>query len=193
MVHRASRILHPAFIVFIIWMLVAAWHPFFLGFFSDDWALFVSIKGNNSSIAELVKQYPNYPLILLEQGVAPAIAANRPIYALIVFIFKAILSDSTFFWQVTSALLLAAAAIPVVATNIYGLTDAVHDGFTGILVKPQDSIALALALKELISNDALRTNLGKQARERVIKEFDMNCVNNHLIQEYQRLLREIMV
>lgn len=82
----------------------------------------------------------------------------------------------------------AAMQVPVVGTNIYGLTDAVVDGETGVLVEPKNASQLAEAIEKLISNDTLRNKLGRQAKERVVNEFDSLKCNELLVQEYKKLL-----
>jgi glycosyltransferase involved in cell wall biosynthesis len=60
-----------------------------------------------------------------------------------------------------------AAAIPVVASAVGGLTEIIQDGVTGILVPPEDPRALAEALQLLLCDEALRARLGTAAREAV--------------------------
>ena len=104
--------LRGAAVVCAVWTLVAAWHPFYLGFFSDDWSLFVPTI-NDHSINELTEKYPHYPRDLLQIGIDPHIVAARPGYAFALFGLKFILTDSVFLWQLTSALLLLVASSTV--------------------------------------------------------------------------------
>jgi glycosyltransferase involved in cell wall biosynthesis len=55
---------------------------------------------------------------------------------------------------------------PVVATAVGGLTDAVEDGVTGLLVEPGDVPALRAAIVRLLGDAGLRARLGVAARER---------------------------
>lgn len=82
----------------------------------------------------------------------------------------------------------AAMGVPTVGTRITGLTDAIVDGETGILVEVHDSIALANALRTLIENPGLRAHLGEQARARAREHFSSSRVNAALLVEYGRLL-----
>lgn len=59
--------------------------------------------------------------------------------------------------------------LPVVATRVGGIPDAVVDGKTGILVPEQNSTDLALALTELIMNPEKRKIMGKAAIKHVQK------------------------
>ena len=64
------------------------------------------------------------------------------------------------------ALEAAAAAKPVIASNIGGLLDIVVDGETGILVKPGDRDALRTSMRALIDDGELRDSLGSAGIER---------------------------
>lgn len=81
----------------------------------------------------------------------------------------------------------ASLGVTCVGTRIVGLTDAIVDGVTGVLIPPKDPRALADALKALLADDARRLALGQAARERVRKEFDADAMNAGLLQEYAAL------
>jgi glycosyltransferase involved in cell wall biosynthesis len=57
----------------------------------------------------------------------------------------------------------AACGTPAVATRIIGHTDAVIDGRTGVLVDPDDPIALGAAIADLAEDNARRAQLGEYA------------------------------
>jgi glycosyltransferase involved in cell wall biosynthesis len=57
----------------------------------------------------------------------------------------------------------AAVGVPVLASRIYGITDAVTDGETGLLFAPGDAEDLCLKLETLILSDKLRNGLGCKA------------------------------
>jgi glycosyltransferase involved in cell wall biosynthesis len=65
----------------------------------------------------------------------------------------------------------AACGLAAIATRIYGLTDAVVDGKTGVLVKDHDSDALTAAMLSLADDRSLRLALGTHAMERVHAQF----------------------
>lgn len=61
----------------------------------------------------------------------------------------------------------AAAGLPVVVTNLPGITDTVVvDGETGFLVPPEDVGAIASAVERLISDPSLRATMSASARAR---------------------------
>jgi glycosyltransferase involved in cell wall biosynthesis len=55
---------------------------------------------------------------------------------------------------------------PVVGTDVDGLRDLVQNELTGVLVRPEDAIALASALDRLAREDAARAAMGQAARVR---------------------------
>ncbi len=82
----------------------------------------------------------------------------------------------------------AACEIPVVASRIYGLTDAVVDGETGLLVKAADVPELAKALIKLATNDGLRVKQGLAARKRAECVFSQERITQELLCLYAGLL-----
>ncbi|WP_445946124.1 glycosyltransferase family 4 protein [Shewanella sp.] len=83
----------------------------------------------------------------------------------------------------------AAMTIPAVASNIYGITDAVQDGKTGILVEVKNPQSLFEALSKLSNDSSLRTIMGKNAHERVLENYTSNVVSSLVIKDYLRLLK----
>ncbi len=71
----------------------------------------------------------------------------------------------------TSVLDAMALGLPVVATAAGGIPEAVLDGVTGRLVPPRDSRALAGALCEALSDEALRRAWGEAGRRRFLECF----------------------
>ena len=89
----------------------------------------------------------------------------------------------------TTVIEAGAMAIPTVGTHINGLLDAIANGETGILVPPQDEQSLLYALKKLLDEPDLADRMGKAARQRCVRQFDMNIVNEKVAAEYMRLLK----
>ena len=84
----------------------------------------------------------------------------------------------------------AACGIPAVASQIYGIVDAVEDGETGLLFPAKDVDALTKALVKLISDDGQRLQMGNAARERVLKKFASEKITNGLLKLYERCLKQ---
>ncbi len=87
----------------------------------------------------------------------------------------------------------AAMGVPTVGTNIYGLSDAIEDGVTGLLVPPRDVGQLANALSVLLNDEKLRFGMGEAAKRRASELFDSRKINQQLVDEYSRLLQETSV
>lgn len=62
--------------------------------------------------------------------------------------------------------------VPVVASNVGGIPEAVQDAGTGSLVRPGDAEALAAALDRILDDSGLASRLGEAGRQRVRKVFD---------------------
>lgn len=63
--------------------------------------------------------------------------------------------------------------LPVVATAVGGVPDLVVDGETGFLVDPSDPRMLVRCLFRLFTDGGLRKEMGRKARERVLKFHSM--------------------
>ena len=59
-----------------------------------------------------------------------------------------------------------AAGVPIVATDIPGYREVVRDGVEGLLVRPNDPVALADAVRRLLSEPELASALAEAGRAR---------------------------
>lgn len=84
----------------------------------------------------------------------------------------------------------AASDVPCVASHIYGVTDAVEDGKTGLLFPAGDVPALTQALLRLLDNAALRCQMGENARIRALEMFSEERVVGEMMAFYDRLLTQ---
>ncbi|MFC1734851.1 glycosyltransferase family 4 protein [Candidatus Hydrogenedentota bacterium] len=62
---------------------------------------------------------------------------------------------------------------PVIATRIAGVPELIENGVSGILVEPRQVGPLADAIFSLVNDSELRKEIGKNARQRVLDEFDI--------------------
>lgn len=76
----------------------------------------------------------------------------------------------------------AAVGVPAVASRIYGLTDAVLEGSTGLLHPPGNASELSAGLKLLIDSAELRQQYAHAARLRVANEFSSERVTAALLE-----------
>jgi glycosyltransferase involved in cell wall biosynthesis len=65
----------------------------------------------------------------------------------------------------------AASGLPSIGSQIYGVSDAIVDGETGLLVPPGDAAQLAAAMSRLACDEERRRRLASAARARVEREF----------------------
>jgi glycosyltransferase involved in cell wall biosynthesis len=66
------------------------------------------------------------------------------------------------------------AGLPLVATTVGGVPDLIDSGVHGLLVPPQDPLALANAIAELLRDPEKARSLGERARARRRAEFDID-------------------
>lgn len=84
----------------------------------------------------------------------------------------------------------AACAVPTVASRIYGITDAVVDGKTGLLFPVGDVAALTQALLKLIVEKDLRQEMGNVARLRAMELFSSEKIIRETMMMYDRLIEK---
>ena len=82
----------------------------------------------------------------------------------------------------------SAMKVPVVATDIIGIRDAVVDGVTGVLVPPRHVGALVGAISRYLQNPKLRELHGAQGRDRVLAEFRPHEMWESLLEVYVNTL-----
>jgi glycosyltransferase involved in cell wall biosynthesis len=80
-----------------------------------------------------------------------------------------------------------AAAKPIVATRVGGIPALVDDGKHALLAPPRDARALADAVGRLLVDRGLRERLGRNARERQRREFDIQSTVTALEDLYEAL------
>jgi glycosyltransferase involved in cell wall biosynthesis len=83
-----------------------------------------------------------------------------------------------------------AAAKPVVAFDVGGVSEAMVDKETGLLVKP-DSRELADAILKLLSSWSLREKMGVKGREFVSKRFSWDICAQRMLQVYREALSAV--
>lgn len=78
--------------------------------------------------------------------------------------------------------------IPVVASRIYGITDATAENETALLHEPGDAGAIAAALERLMADGELCRKLGDAARRRVEKMFSSQRLLDATLGFYEEVL-----
>jgi glycosyltransferase involved in cell wall biosynthesis len=86
-----------------------------------------------------------------------------------------------------------AAGLPVVATDVGGVAEAVVDGETGILVPAANPQAFAGALERLLADVELRRRLGAAGRARALRLFDTPRYRAAQLDLYRRELGRLQL
>jgi glycosyltransferase involved in cell wall biosynthesis len=78
----------------------------------------------------------------------------------------------------------ASAGIPAVASNIYGISDAIETGVTGLLHAAGDIADLQSKMKQMMEDPELRKRMGANARLRAQRRFSKELVSSALLDFY---------
>jgi len=82
----------------------------------------------------------------------------------------------------------AAAGVPAIGSRIYGITDAIVEGETGLLFEAGKVRQLAQSMRTLAGDASLRRRTGQRARERAVRDFSSTVVTAALLEYYEKLL-----
>ncbi len=74
-----------------------------------------------------------------------------------------------------------AAGLPVVATAVSGIPEAVSHETTGLLVEPGDVTGLAEALERVLTDSTLAARFGAAGRARIAEEFTLEVASSRLL------------
>jgi glycosyltransferase involved in cell wall biosynthesis len=78
--------------------------------------------------------------------------------------------------------------MPVIATNVGGVSSMVTDGETGLLVSPRDPAKLAEGILQLLENPAERARMGKNAQRVARQRHDPEQVATETLNAYREIL-----
>jgi glycosyltransferase involved in cell wall biosynthesis len=80
-----------------------------------------------------------------------------------------------------------ACGIPVVATDVGGVSEVVTDGVEGLVVAPRDPARLAGALLRLAADPSLRARMGTAGRKRIETDFTLDAQLDDLLAMYREV------
>jgi glycosyltransferase involved in cell wall biosynthesis len=80
-----------------------------------------------------------------------------------------------------------AAGLPVVATRVGGVPEAIEEGTTGLMIPPADAPAMAAAIRRLLASPDHATRIGQAAAHSVRACFSMD----RMVHATQDLYREL--
>ena len=84
----------------------------------------------------------------------------------------------------TTVIEAGACGVPAVGSRIYGVTDAIEDGVTGLLFEAGNVGELAERMSRLASDPALRQGMGERARAKALRDFPASAVTAELVGLY---------
>ena len=151
------------------------------GLAAMEWSLFLVGGGDlRSSVMAQVQAYGLYSRVRI---LAPETDVGRLLMEAQLFVL------STHFEAMPISILEAMrAGLPVIATDVGGVREAVHHGKTGLLVSPGDVAGLRAALGALIGGPAERRQLGDAGRSCWASQFTATVMATKTIEVYQRAL-----
>lgn len=80
------------------------------------------------------------------------------------------------------------AGLPVVASRVGGIPEAVVDGQTGLLVEPDSPVSMAAALARLLSSPETRRMMGANGRKRILDHFELERQTAQLVDWYEQMM-----
>jgi len=104
-----------------------------------------------------------------------------------IFVMPSVLEDESFGVAAVEA---SATCLPVVATDVGGVSEVVVDNVTGYLVEKKDVNKLAAAIEKLIVNPELRLEMGKAGRDYVAQKYTWRDNLLAMKNLYEKILAE---
>jgi glycosyltransferase involved in cell wall biosynthesis len=83
--------------------------------------------------------------------------------------------------------------VPVVASRVEGVPDAIVDGRSGLIVEPGDPAALAAAITRCVRGEVAWQTLRHNARQRQVEHFSDHSMAAGTAEVYRRVLGEVPV
>ena len=80
------------------------------------------------------------------------------------------------------------AGLPVVATDVEGVSEAVRDGLDGVIAEPGNAESLAAAMRRLLSGELDPKQLGRNAAVRHAEQFSDESMARRVAEVYRRVL-----
>ncbi|MHB8346828.1 MAG: glycosyltransferase family 4 protein [Acidiferrobacterales bacterium] len=81
-----------------------------------------------------------------------------------------------------------ACGVPVVASNLGAPSEIIDDGKDGLIVDPTDTPALAQAIRSLLMDERLRSEMGDLGRRKVLAKYNMDDYARRMEEAYRRAL-----
>lgn len=75
--------------------------------------------------------------------------------------------------------------VPVIATDVAGISEVIVDRVTGLLIPEKNEGAIAEAVNLMVSNREQALKMARQGRERVLKQFDPDTSHRKMLELFQ--------
>ncbi|MDR0391405.1 MAG: glycosyltransferase, partial [Planctomycetaceae bacterium] len=139
---------------------------FVLEKFPDTWFLFVGDADvvHKNALIQIAEQEKISERIIWANGI------NNPLKVVKLFDVAVLSSHSESFSN--AVLEYAAAARPIVISDVGGLSEIIQDGESGFVVPPQNPIAMAEKIIQLLENNKLAQQLGQNAKEITFQNYN---------------------
>lgn len=85
-----------------------------------------------------------------------------------------------------------ACGLPCVATRVSGSEDIIADDINGLLVEPEEPLAMAEALHKLVGDTDLALRLAKEGRETILRDYQLSSVAERCVELYRRALSDTL-
>lgn len=85
-----------------------------------------------------------------------------------------------------------ASGLPIVASNVGGISVLVKNDVTGVLVPERDPDSLARGILRLIEHPELRTKYGNRAKTVIEKAVNYDTISAHFVKVYESMTRNVM-
>lgn len=87
----------------------------------------------------------------------------------------------------------AACNLPAIASNIYGLCDAVEDGYSGLLHDVKNENSITSSMEKMVNNEIDLNKMRKDARMRVEEIFDEKHLLKEFLAFYDKFIKPVEV
>ncbi len=85
-----------------------------------------------------------------------------------------------------------ASEVPVIASKVGGLKEVVRDGVDGWLLHPRDVDTMAARALEILSNEPMAREFGRNGRERAESNFCTSIVIPKYVEYYEKIIQQTM-
>lgn len=120
------------------------------------------------------------------RGAQPHEEVRNQLYAAGIFVLPSVITRNGNMDGIPVALMEAmACGAPVVSTTVSGIPELVENGLSGYLVPPNDPLALADKIADLLGDQAIRSSFTRNARRIVEERFSVTIETGKLLRLFQ--------